>query len=200
MQRRAFLAGLGALAVAGCGGGGGGQTAREPTETATGAGARLPGAPDDAATVAYVLKLEQVEADLYRRAADSGFFKGRELALIQALRDEEDEHVDMLAGALHRLGGKAPAAPETRLALEDRDGVLRVAVRLENLGAAAYLGQLDRIRDRDVLATLLSIHTVEARHATALNLLLGKSPTPNGAFGRPEDMATVLRVLDVYLA
>jgi rubrerythrin len=198
VQRRAFLATLGALAAAGCGGGG--PKTNEPARPEGGAAARLPGAPDDAATVAYALKLEQVEADLYRRAVDSGLFKGHERDLIQKLRDEEDEHVDMLSGALQRLGGSTPAVPETRLPLEDRDGVLRVAVRLENLGAAAYLGQLDRIRDRGVLTTLLSIHTVEARHATALNLLLGKPPTPNGAFARPQDMATVLRVLDVYLA
>ena len=200
MQRRAFLAAVGAVAAAGCGGGGSREPATTQTQTAGGAGVRLPGAPDDAATVAYALELEQVEADLYRRAADSGFFTGRERALIQQLRDEEDEHVDMLSGALKRLGGSTPAPPETRLPLDDRDAVLRTAVRLENLGAAAYLGQLDRIRDRGVLATLLSIHTVEARHAATLSLMLAKPPTPNGAFARPEDMATVLRVLDLYLA
>ena len=198
MQRRAFLATLGALAAAGCGGGG--ATTPEGARPAGGANARLPGAPDDAATVAYALRLELVQADLYRRAADSGFFKGSERALVQQLRDEEDEHVSTLSGTLHRLGGATPAPPETRLALHDRDATLRIAVRLENLGAAAYLGQLDRIRDRGVLATQLSIHTVEARHATALNLLLAKPATPTGAFARPEDMASVLRVLDLYLA
>ena len=56
--------------------------------------------------------------------------------------------------------------------------MLRLAATIENGGAAAYLGQANRIRDKEVLAAALSIHSVEARHAATLNGLVGLPPTP----------------------
>ena len=47
--------------------------------------------------------------------------------------------------------------------------MLETAAAVENLGAAAYLGQARRIQTKEILAAALSIHTVEARHAAALN-------------------------------
>jgi len=50
-----------------------------------------------------------------------------------------------------------------------------------------------------VLAAALSIHSVEARHAATLNTLLGMSITPNGAFGAPADVATVLKSVEPFI-
>ena len=55
--------------------------------------------------------------------------------------------------------------------------MLELAGTVENLGAAAYLGQAGNIESPEVLASALAIHTVEGRHAAALNTLLGsRSP------------------------
>ncbi len=67
--------------------------------------------------------------------------------------------------------------------------VLTTAAEVENLGAAAYLGQAAAIENPDILAAALSIHTVEARHAALLNTLIGEDPTPDGAFAVPADAA-----------
>jgi rubrerythrin len=199
VRRRAFLATVGAGAVAaGCGGGGDDDTEDEREDR--GDEPRLPGAPDDAATVRFALRLEHVEAELYRRAVETDFFKRSERDLLRAFGEQEAEHVDALTEALRKLGAKAEAPPDVRLPLTGRQAILEAAVRLENLGAAAYLGQVGRIRDRELLATALSIHSVEARHAATLNLLLGKPVTPDGAFARPENMATVLRVAEGFVA
>lgn len=206
VDRRTFLTATGSLAaltLAGCGGGGGGAstTTGARTTRASAPDAGLPGAPDDPATLAYVLKLAQVESDLYRRALGTGFFRGGERDTLQAFGEQEDEHVATLSEQLRAAHGRVPAAPQTTLALPDRETTLGLLLRIENLAAAAYLGQLHRIKSRDVLATLQSIHTVEGRHAAALAMILGKPITPNGAFARPENMATVLQVVDgVYLA
>jgi len=199
VHRRAFLAAAGSLALAGCGGGSSDQKTTATT-TAGGATEGLPGEPDDAATLRYALTLEHVEADLYRQAAATDFFKGSERELIRTFAEQETAHVDALTEALRKAGGRPEPAPETKLPLSDRQTVLATALRLENLGAAAYLGQLARIADRDILATLVSIHSVEARHAATLSLMLGKPVTPTGAFAKPENMATVLRVADLYTA
>ncbi len=77
--------------------------------------------------------------------------------------------------------------------------MLELAAVVENLGAAAYLGKAPEITNPDVLAAALAIHSVEARHAAALNRLLGKSPTPNGAFAQPATEKQVLAAVQPFI-
>ena len=78
--------------------------------------------------------------------------------------------------------------------------VLETAAAVENLGAAAYLGQAGRIKSKDILAVALSIHSVEGRHAAALNSAVGKTIVPDGAFAKPVSMAEVLPKVKPFLA
>jgi len=78
--------------------------------------------------------------------------------------------------------------------------VLQALQRLEDLGAAAYLGVMSRIADREILQAALSIHSVEARHATTFNTILGKDITPTGAFAQPASMEEVLPVVQLFIA
>jgi hypothetical protein len=71
---------------------------------------------------------------------------------------------------------------------------------VENLGAAAYLGQAAHIQSPEVLASALAIHTVEARHAATLGTLVRKPVTPDGAFGVPAEMSSVLAAVKPFLA
>lgn len=71
---------------------------------------------------------------------------------------------------------------------------------MENLGAAAYLGQAGRIKSKEILAAALSIHTVEGRHAAALNQVVGRTIVPDGAFARPASMDEVLSKMKPFLA
>lgn len=188
MRRRQFLA-AGALAVAGCGGGGDNGT----TTTTGGAPAGLPGTPDDGAILAFMLGLEQLQADLYRRVAP--LFNGGEAELIRTIAGQEDEHVIRLTAALKGRKREIPRARRLRVVPADRNAALASAYRLENLTAAAYLGQVGRIVDPGVLATVLAIQTVEGRHAAAVGSLLGKTATPDGAIAEGQEMATVGNVL-----
>jgi rubrerythrin len=76
------------------------------------------------------------------------------------------------------------------------NSVLKLAATVENLGAAAYLGQAGTIQSPEVLASALAIHAVEGRHAAALNTLLGQSITPDGAFAKPATSTTVLAAVN----
>jgi hypothetical protein len=189
VERRTFLATLGAAAVAGCGGGGDTSTTTTEGESA----GRLPGAPDDAGVLAFVLGLEQLQRDLYRRAIASSFFGVDQLIVLRALADHENQHVDKLTAELRRLKHDVPKAPVLKVPLSDGHSILTTAYRLENLTAAAYLGQIGRIADKGILATLLSIQTVEGRHAAAIGAMLGKTATPDGAFATGHNMATITR-------
>ena len=69
---------------------------------------------------------------------------------------------------------------------------LALASVLENTGVGAYNGAAPSLQSKQVLASAGSIVQIEARHAAAIDLLIGKSPTPNQGFDRPLTKATVL--------
>jgi len=68
----------------------------------------------------------------------------------------------------------------------------QAALLLENTGVGAYNGAAPSVQNKEVLASAGSIVQVEARHAAAINLLIGRSPTPNQGFDRPLMKAEVL--------
>ena len=50
-----------------------------------------------------------------------------------------------------------------------------------------------------MLAAALSIHSVEGRHAAALNTLLGEPITPDGAFAKPAGASEVLKSVEPFI-
>jgi hypothetical protein len=153
----------------------------------------------DVGILNYALTLEYLEAAFYADVVKSGLFKGSDLATIRKFGEEEAEHVTALTAAVKQMGGKPAPKPKTEFPLDSAKSVLELAGTVENLGAAAYLGQAANIRSPEVLASALAIHSVEGRHAAALNTLLGKSITPDGAFAKPADAKTVLKSVEPFI-
>ena len=154
----------------------------------------------DVGIAKYALTLEYLEADFYKQAAESGMLKGQALELGKTFGEHEQEHVDALEAMLKKLGETLPDKPTGKFPLDSQESILDLAATVENLGAAAYLGQADKIKDPEVLAAALSIHSVEARHASALNLALGKEVTPDGGFAKPATADEVLKAVKPYIA
>jgi rubrerythrin len=162
----------------------------------------------------YALTLEFLEADFYKQVIASGLVKDAKLASIaKTFGDSEQEHVDALVATIKKLGGTPVDAPKTKFQPTLDKGlkaVLETAATVENLGAAAYLGQAGNIKNKEVLAAALAIHSVEARHAAALNILVGRGfgngkgglegALPDGAFGKPMDDTAVLAAVKPFLA
>lgn len=153
----------------------------------------------DVGILNYALTLEYLETAFYADVVKSGLFKGSDLATIRKFGKEEAEHVSALTAFVKKLGGKPAPKPKTEFPLKSAKSVLELAGTVENLGAAAYLGQAANIKSPAVLAPALSIHSVEGRHSAALNTLLGKSITPDGAFAKPADAATVLKSVEPFI-
>lgn len=147
----------------------------------------------------YALTLEYLETAFYKDVVKSGLFKGSDLATIRKFGSEEAEHVAALTAAVKSLGGTPAPEPKTEFPLKSAKSVLELAGTVENLGAAAYLGQAANIKSPEVLASALAIHSVEGRHAAALNTLLGEPITPDGAFAVPADVKTVLKSVEPFI-
>jgi hypothetical protein len=153
----------------------------------------------DVGILNYALTLEYLETAFYADVVKSGLFKGADLETIRKFGSEEAEHVQALTQAVKSLGGKPAPEPKAEFPLKSAKSVLELAGTVENLGAAAYLGQAPNIESPEVLASALAIHSVEGRHAAAINTLLGKTITPDGAFAKPADVKTVLKSVEPFI-
>ena len=152
----------------------------------------------DLGIVNYALTLEYLETAFYQDVIKSGLFKGDQATLLKQFGANEAAHVAALEATAKKLG-KPAKAPKTEFPLEDAESVVALAATVENVGAAAYLGQAGLIESEEVLAAALSIHTVEARHAAVLNLLVGDPITPDGAFSVPMSAEEVLPAVQDFI-
>jgi rubrerythrin len=203
VSRRRFLAVGGsttavAAFLAACGDDSG-TTTTTSMQPSSGAGETAEFGKGDVGILNYALTLEYLETAFYADVVKSGLFKGADLKTIEKFGQEEKEHVEALTAAVKQLGGKPAPEPKAEFPLKSAKSVLELAGTVENLGAAAYLGQAPNIQSPEVLASALAIHSVEGRHAAALNTLLGESITPDGAFAKPADVQTVLKSVEPFL-
>ncbi len=207
VSRRKFMALTGGSAALGafltaCGSSSdttGGTTAMKSTTESSGGSETEQFGKGDIGILNYALTLEYLEAAFYAEVGKSGLFKGDTLTVLKKFGQEEAEHVQALTAAVKSLGGKPAPEPKTEFPLESAKKVTELAGTVENLGAAAYLGQAGNIKSPEVLASALAIHSVEGRHAAVLNSVLGTSITPDGAFAVPADAKTVLKAVEPFI-
>jgi len=196
MAGSAGAASFGAFVLAACGSSSK-KTTSSAVSSATTASSTGTG---DVAILNYALTLEYLEDQFYEKVIASSLFSGKVAALLKTFGAQEATHVAALKGAVTKLGGKPVEKPTGTFPIKSATQVAELAYTVENLGAAAYLGQAPNIQSPEVLATALAIHSVEARHAATLGTLVKKSLTPMGAFATPDDMSTVLAAVKPFLA
>jgi hypothetical protein len=197
MAGSAGAASFGAFVLAACGSTKTASTTATSASTSSSSSSSVTG---DLAILNYALTLEYLETEFYGKVNAAGLFTGKVGALIRDFGHQELTHVEALKGTVEKLGGTPAAKPMGKFPITSAGQVAQLAYTVENLGAAAYLGQAAKIANPEVLAAALAIHTVEARHAATLGTLVKKSVTPDGAFAVPADMPTVLAAVKPFLA
>ena len=160
----------------------------------------------------YALTLEYLEAAAYKAINDSGalatVYGGRANTYFQAFGAQEATHRDNLIQTITSLGGtpvKAPSYPYNfTSALQNGDGTAKTPEQIvaffqevEAVGASAYLGAAASITNPDILEAALSIHAVEAEHASALAQLIapGTDLFAPDAFAMPRTPDQVFQIV-----
>jgi hypothetical protein len=146
----------------------------------------------DAEILNFALTLEYLEADFYNVKGKTVGLSGQAKKYAREFGAEEEAHVSALTAAVKQLGGKPVAKPTFVFPATSEKSFLALASVLENTGVGAYNGAGPSLQSKQVLASAGSIVQIEARHAAAIDLLIGKSPTPNEGFDKPLTKETVL--------
>jgi hypothetical protein len=171
-------------------------------------------APTDLTLLNFALTLENLEATFYSQglsqfsSADFGnstfiqnfgsVIGGDVYAYLSLIRDHEATHVRVLQAAITSLGG-TPAKPCTyNFGYKTADDFVNVAALLENTGVMAYDGALSQIASATLKTTAATIATVEARHASYLNILIGAAPFA-ASFDTAATSAQILAAAGKYI-
>lgn len=146
----------------------------------------------DAEILNFALTLEYLEADFYNTKGKQVGLTGAAKSYAKLFGEQEAAHVNALRTAIQQLGGTPVAKPTFVFPGSSEKSYLALASLLENTGVGAYNGAAPSLKSKEVLAAAGSIVQVEARHAAAINLLIGKSPTPDQGFDVPLTKGQVL--------
>jgi hypothetical protein len=124
----------------------------------------------------FALTLEYLEDEFYRLGLASGIIPSTDLPIFQTISAHETAHVALLQGL---LGSSAVAKPTFDFTVGelfdpfgDYDEFRVLAQGFEDAGVRAYKGQATALMaNDDILTTALQLHSVEARHASAVRRL-----------------------------
>ncbi|MBD1394024.1 ferritin-like domain-containing protein [Mucilaginibacter glaciei] len=133
----------------------------------------------------YALTLEYLEAEYYNVGTSRGVIPAANSAYMANIARDENNHVNFLRTVINSSGGTAISKPAIDLsggngsgtgpyagAFTNYDLFLTVAQAFEDTGVRAYKGQAGFLAgNKTVLTAALSIHAVEARHASAIRQL-----------------------------
>ncbi|MEP6990389.1 MAG: ferritin-like domain-containing protein [bacterium] len=135
----------------------------------------------------FALLLEYLESDFYQRAtAVTGLVPTTDATVIATIAAHEAAHVTALQALIGARGATARARPAFdftakgafagfTFAASQYATFTLLAQAFEDLGVRAYTGQVGRVvNDKHALNALLSVHSVEARHASAIRRLRGR--------------------------
>ena len=164
----------------------------------------------DVAVLNFLLRVEYVQAELYReglldfttaaRIRQFDAFGGQAtIDQMRSLHEQELHHQDILRSLITRLGGTPlERCTVTFSRFDTAQAMMQTALAIENIGVSAYLGAVPLLRLPQVQGAVAAIAAVEARHSAYVGMLNGQSPSPAPA-DTPRSREEVLGVLDPYI-
>jgi hypothetical protein len=178
--------------------------------TSVGVSAQDPRVVLDVAVLNYLLRVEYVQAELYReglldfttpaRIRQFDAYGGQAtFDQLRSLHEQDLSHQDILRLLITRLGGTPLARCTVTFArFAAAQNMMQTAFAIENIGVSAYLGAVPLLRIPQVQGAVAAIAAVEARHSAYIGILNGQSPSPAPA-DTPRSREEVLGLLDPYI-
>jgi hypothetical protein len=148
----------------------------------------------DVAILRFDLNLEYLQAAMYGEAERLREVSPRTLEWARVVGANERGHVRALRDLLGPDAVKSPTF-NFRGVTEDDRLFTETAVAFEDLTAALLKTQATQVDSRRVLAALVSLHSVEARHAAWIRHIAGIVPSAD-AFDEPTSKPKVVELVD----
>ena len=164
----------------------------------------------DAAVLNFLLRVEYVQAELYREGLSDFTTAARirqfdayggqpTIDTLRTFEQQEREHIDGLRTLVARLGmTPLPECTVTFPRFDTATELMHLAFAIENVGVSAYLGVAALLRIPQVQTGVAAIGSVQSRHASFIGVLNGQSPAPAAA-DTPRSRDEILALLDPYL-
>jgi hypothetical protein len=148
----------------------------------------------DIAILRFDLTLEYLQAAMYSEAERLRELRPRTLEWSRVVGANERGHVKAIRGLLGRDAVKSPKF-NFRGVTEDDRVFTETAVAFEDLTAALLKTQATQLDSRGILAAIVSLHSVEARHAAWIRHIAGIVPAAD-AFDEATSKRRVVRLVD----
>lgn len=148
----------------------------------------------DTKILQFDLTLEYLQAAMYTEAQRLRELPPRTLDWAKVVGANERGHVRAIRGLLGKDAVKSPRF-NFRGVTEDNRAFTETAVAFEDLTAALLKTQALQVESRGVLAALVSLHSVEARHAAWIRHIAGVVPARD-AFDKRTSKAKVVKLVD----
>ena len=165
----------------------------------------------DAAILNYLVRLQDVQSELYREGVNdflTSSTRRRQFdahggqATIDTLLEFQQQEASQAAtmrDLVMRLGAAPlPTCTVTFARFATVPDLLATALTIENLAVSAHLGVLPLIRNTFVASAVASMSSVQSRHAAFVGMLNGQSPAPAPA-DTPRSREDILNELDRYI-
>jgi hypothetical protein len=159
-------------------------------DAAAGAAANTAG---DTAILRFDLVLEYLQAGLYSEAERLGAVSPATLEWARVVGAHERAHAAAIKTLLGRKAVPSPAFNYGSITSEERP-FIKTAVAFEDLTAALLKWQAPRLDSRSLLAAVLTLHSVETRHAAWIRRRVGLPPVQT-AFDQPASQQKMAQLI-----
>jgi hypothetical protein len=148
---------------------------------------------NDVGILRFDLVLEYLQAGMYTEAERLGELAPKTLAWARVVGAHERAHVRAIQGLLGRATVPSPGFNYGSVTSKESP-FIKTAVAFEDLTAALLKWQAPRLDSRSILAAVVTLHSVETRHAAWIRHIVGLKPATT-AFDKPASQAKMARLI-----